>query len=71
MPDYQAPVPGSQRIGIAFLAESPAEVDALYDELVSLGYEGENAPWDAIWGQRYAVVRDPDGNGIDLFAPLS
>ena len=28
------------------------------------------APWDAFWGQRYAVVLDPDGNHVDLFAPL-
>jgi uncharacterized glyoxalase superfamily protein PhnB len=27
-------------------------------------------PWDAFWGQRYAAVGDPDGNLIDLFAPL-
>jgi catechol 2,3-dioxygenase-like lactoylglutathione lyase family enzyme len=67
---YQPPAPGSGRIGIAFLADSPAEVDAVYDKLTSLGYEGEQAPWDALWGQRYAAVQDPDGNGIDLFAPL-
>ena len=41
VPDYQAPMPGAQRIGIAFLADSPAEVDALYDEPISFGYEGE------------------------------
>lgn len=70
VPDFKPPVPGPQRIGIAFLADDPAEVDALYDELVALGYTGENAPWDAIWGQRYAVVQDPDGNGVSLFAPL-
>ena len=28
----------------------------------------ELAPFDAPWGQRYAMVRDPDGNGVDLFA---
>jgi uncharacterized glyoxalase superfamily protein PhnB len=27
-------------------------------------------PWDAFWGQRYATVRDLDGNGVDLFAAL-
>jgi len=32
------------------------------------GYRGQQAPWDAFWGQRYAVVIDPDGNWIDLFA---
>jgi hypothetical protein len=34
-----------------------------------LGYEGHKPPWDAFWGQRYAVIRDPDGNTVDLFAP--
>ena len=31
---------------------------------------GHKEPWDAPWQQRYALVRDPDGNGIDLFSPL-
>jgi catechol 2,3-dioxygenase-like lactoylglutathione lyase family enzyme len=39
-------------------------------ELTSAGYEGHLAPWDAVWGMRYAVVRDPDGTPVDLFAPL-
>ena len=42
----------------------------MYEELVGAGYHGELKPWDAFWGQRYAVVHDPDGNGVDLFAPL-
>jgi uncharacterized glyoxalase superfamily protein PhnB len=62
---------GSGRIGLAFLCESPAEVDRLYRELVDAGAEPHKEPWDAFWGQRYAQVRDPDGNGVDLFAPLS
>ena len=32
------------------------------------GYEGHKEPWDAFWGHRYAIVHDPDGNGVDLFA---
>jgi uncharacterized glyoxalase superfamily protein PhnB len=64
------PGDGHGRIGLAFLCESPAEVDALYRELVDAGYDGHKEPWDAFWGQRYAQVRDPDGNGVDLFAPL-
>ena len=35
---------------------------------------GTRASWrrsTAFWGQRYAVVLDPDGNGVDLFAPLA
>ncbi|MEI6887310.1 MAG: VOC family protein [bacterium] len=27
-------------------------------------------PWDAFWGQRYCVVKDPGGNMIDLYAYL-
>lgn len=45
-------------------------MDALYAELTGAGYRGTTPPWDAVWGQRYAVVADPDGNGVDLFAPL-
>jgi uncharacterized glyoxalase superfamily protein PhnB len=64
------PPSGGQRIGLAFLCDSPAEVDSTYAGLVGAGYEGHAEPWDAVWGQRYATVRDPDGNGVDLFAPL-
>lgn len=66
--DWQPPS-GGHRMGLAFLCDSPAEVDAAYERLVSLGYHGHKPPWDAFWGQRYAVLHDPDGNGVDLFAP--
>lgn len=65
------PPSGGHRIGLAFVCDDPADVDATYARLVEAGYEGHLAPWDAFWGQRYATVRDPDGNGIDLFAPLA
>jgi catechol 2,3-dioxygenase-like lactoylglutathione lyase family enzyme len=68
-PDWAAPQ-GDSRIDLAFRCESPAEVDRVYGELTSAGYEGSMEPWDAFWGQRYAVVHDPDGNGVDLFCPL-
>jgi hypothetical protein len=28
-------------------------------------------PYDAPWSQRYVSVLDPDGNMVDLFAPLA
>ncbi|ARQ69783.1 VOC family protein [Streptomyces marincola] len=62
--------PTARRIVLSFLCDSPADVDAQYADLVRAGYTGEKEPWDAFWGQRYAVVLDPDGNGIDLFAWL-
>jgi catechol 2,3-dioxygenase-like lactoylglutathione lyase family enzyme len=69
-PDWSPPS-GGQRIGLAFRLDTPADVDRTFGELVSLGYEGYKQPWDAFWGQRYAVVHDPDGNGVDLFAPIA
>jgi catechol 2,3-dioxygenase-like lactoylglutathione lyase family enzyme len=62
------PGSGEGRMGLAFRVDSPSAVDAAYDEIVKRGYAGHLAPFDAFWGQRYASVRDPDGNGIDLFA---
>jgi catechol 2,3-dioxygenase-like lactoylglutathione lyase family enzyme len=66
-----APAPGAGRVGLAFHLADPAAVDAAYTELTAAGHHGELAPFDAFWGQRYAVVHDPDGNGVDLFAPLA
>ena len=68
-PGWQAPDGGS-RSSLALLCESPGEVDSVYGELVGAGYHGELKPWNAFWGQRYAVAHDPDGNGVDLFARL-
>lgn len=59
---------GGERLGLAFLCDSPAEVDAVYAELTDAGYRGHLKPWDAVWGQRYAVVLDPDGCAVSLFA---
>lgn len=69
LPDHEAP--RGQRMTLAFLCDGPAAVDALYAAVVAAGHEGIKAPWDAFWGQRYAIVRDPDGNAVDLFAPLA
>ncbi|HEX5597048.1 MAG TPA: VOC family protein [Micromonosporaceae bacterium] len=70
-PDWTPPTGGSAQISLAFACGSAAEVDQLYNQLVEAGCVGNKPPWDAFWGQRYAVVQDPDGNGIDLYAPLS
>jgi catechol 2,3-dioxygenase-like lactoylglutathione lyase family enzyme len=68
-PGWIAPQ-GSPRVGLAFACDDPAEVDRVYADLVGAGYDGHKQPWDAFWGMRYAVVHDPDGNGVDLFARL-
>ncbi len=61
---------GGHRMGFAFRCDTPAEVDALHDRVVAAGHPSHKAPWDAFWGQRYAIVVDPDGNPIDLFADV-
>ncbi|GGQ03727.1 glyoxalase [Streptomyces griseomycini] len=65
------PPSGGGRTSLALRCDGPAEVDALFAELLDAGCRSELEPWDAVWGQRYAVVLDPDGNGVDLFAPLA
>ncbi|MET9254995.1 VOC family protein [Streptomyces sp. NPDC003717] len=66
-----SPPAGGGRASLALACETPEEVDAVYAVLTGAGCHGELKPWDAFWGQRYAVVHDPDGNGVDLFAPLA
>ena len=68
-PSWAAPS-GSPRMGLAFACDDAADVDAVYTELIGAGYASHREPWDAFWGQRYATLRDPDGTGVDLFAPL-
>ena len=68
-PDWVAPA-GSPRSSLAFECADPAEVDSTYAAMTAAGFDGHIKPWDAFWGQRYATLRDPDGNGVDLFAAL-
>ncbi len=56
------------RIELAFKCDSRDEVDAVHSRMVEHGYRGYKEPWDAFWGQRYAVIEDPDGNLVSLFA---
>lgn len=59
---------GSTVLGFA-LASRDA-VDTLYADLIAAGYRGHQRPYDAFWGARYAIVDDPDGNGIGLMSPI-
>ena len=61
---------GSPTASLAFLCADPAAVDDLYARALEAGAKAHKEPWDAFWGQRYASLRDPDGNGVDLFAAL-
>ena len=68
-PDWQPPS-GGHRVALAFRCDSPAEVDSTFVRLLEHGGAAHKEPWDAFWGMRYAQVRDPDGNVVDLFADL-
>jgi catechol 2,3-dioxygenase-like lactoylglutathione lyase family enzyme len=68
-PDWEPPS-GGHRMAIAFRCDSPAEVDEVYARLLEVGGSSHKEPWDAFWGMRYAQVKDPDGNVVDLFADL-
>jgi catechol 2,3-dioxygenase-like lactoylglutathione lyase family enzyme len=57
-------------MGLAVHLGTPAEVDKLFAEVVADGGTVRKEPWDAFWGMRYALVRDPDGNPVDLCAEL-
>jgi catechol 2,3-dioxygenase-like lactoylglutathione lyase family enzyme len=66
-PEWNQPN-GSCRIALAFKCDSPELVDKKFNQLVAAGYPVIKTPWNAFWGQRYAIVCDPDNNAIDLFA---
>jgi len=54
---------------LTFSVGSSGAVDAIYGDLTSAGYAGQQQPYDAFWGARYAVVADPDGNSVALMGP--
>jgi catechol 2,3-dioxygenase-like lactoylglutathione lyase family enzyme len=66
--DSWTPPSGGHSVALAFVCDGPADVDATYASLTGAGYAGHRPPWDAFWGQRYAIVLDPDGNHVELFA---
>ena len=68
LPDWQRN--DGNQISLAFECSSPAEVDEIYARVVAAGFEGEKEPWDAFWGQRYALLGDPDGVRVNLYAAL-
>lgn len=54
----------------AILYDTVAEIDTVYNNLKASKYKVVKEPWDAFWGQRYCIVKDPNGHLIDLYAYL-
>ncbi|MBN3806741.1 glyoxalase [Paraburkholderia sp. Ac-20336] len=57
------------KVVVGFKLPSRDAVDTTYADLTSAGYTGLQAPYDAFWGARYAVVEDPDGVAVGLMSP--
>jgi uncharacterized glyoxalase superfamily protein PhnB len=66
-PSWRAGSGGQAVIG--FRLPSREAVDALYETLTAAGSAGQQPPFDAFWGARYAIVNDPDGNAVGLMSP--
>jgi len=58
------------QLSLAFECATVAEVDEVYGRVTAAGFDGQKEPWDAYWGQRYALLHDPDGIRVNLYATL-
>jgi predicted lactoylglutathione lyase len=59
--------PGSATL-ICFRLETREAVDRLYADVTAAGYQGQQPPYDAFWGARFAIVADPDGRPVGLMS---
>jgi catechol 2,3-dioxygenase-like lactoylglutathione lyase family enzyme len=55
---------------LVFKVSSREAVDRHYAELTGAGHKGQQPPYDAFWGARFAVVEDPDGNPVGIMSPI-
>jgi uncharacterized glyoxalase superfamily protein PhnB len=65
----QAPTPPNHS-SFAIKCDSPSDVDNAVNSVRAAGHTVVKEPCDAFWGQRYAIVADPDGYMVDVFAAL-
>ncbi len=63
----QTPAP-SNHSAFAIEYKDANEVNKIIKNLKEKGFEVFKEPWDAFWGQRYAIVKDPGGYLVDLYA---
>jgi uncharacterized glyoxalase superfamily protein PhnB len=59
------------RVVVGLRVASREAVDRLYGEMTKEGHRGLQAPYDAFWGARYAIVEGPDGVAVGLMSPIS
>lgn len=68
-PSTPGPAAGGPEIDLEL--DSPNLLDAVVGELRASGATIAKQPVDMSWGQRFAIVLDPDGYRIGLKAPLA
>lgn len=61
--------PGGAGVVLGFRVATREDVDRLFGELTAAGHVGQQEPYDAFWGARFAVVSDPDWNSVALTSP--
>lgn len=65
-----APENKGDKLELAFELSTINEVDALCESVKYEGYQVFKEPWNAFWGQRYAIIKDPDDNLLCLYCDL-
>ncbi len=61
--------PGGPGAVLGFRVDHRQDVDEMVATLAADGAAVQQAPYDAFWGARYAVVSDPDGNPVGIMSP--
>lgn len=46
------------------------DVDAMYAHVLARGLTPDTSPRDAVWGERYFHLTDPDGHALSFARPL-
>jgi catechol 2,3-dioxygenase-like lactoylglutathione lyase family enzyme len=67
---WRSPDAEGSPVILGFSLASRDAVDERYQALTAAGYTGRQEPYDAFFGARYAVVRDPAGNDVGLMSPI-
>jgi catechol 2,3-dioxygenase-like lactoylglutathione lyase family enzyme len=59
------------RVVVGFGVAAREDVDRIHADMTGAGYRSLQAPYDAFFGARYAVLEDPDGLAVGLMSPIS
>ncbi len=69
-PKWNAGWRGGTGVVMGFKVDTREQVDELVAALSADGITVQQPPYDAFWGARYAIVSDPDGNGVGIMSPV-